>query len=132
MGEACGLHEARLVRFLQQLLRERHEAGVLHQAPPLRHLRRQRLAPFLPSRLQGLGEGGVAFCQRRRQISDALGQLLAGGDAVHLRRLLQVYFVTVSPFFSLALRDLKNPLAGSSYKRCVVSFFAGSSQEGER
>lgn len=86
MGEASGLHKARLVRFLQQLLRERHEARVLHQAPPLRHLRRQRLAPFLPSRLQGLGEGGVALRQRRRQISDALRQLLSGGDAVHLRK----------------------------------------------
>lgn len=85
VGEASGLHEAGLVRFLQQLLRERHEAGVLHQAPPLRHLRRQRFASFLPRRLQGLGEGGVALCQRRRQIPDALSQLLSGGDAVHLQ-----------------------------------------------
>lgn len=85
MGEASGLHEARLVRFLQQLLREGHEAGVLHEAPPLRHLRRQRFTSFLTRRLQGLGEGGVALCQRRRQISDALSQLLPGRDAVHLR-----------------------------------------------
>lgn len=85
MGEASGLHKAGLVRFLQQLLRERHEPCVLHQAPPLRHLRRQRFASFLPCRFQGLGERGVALCQRRRQIPDALSQLLSGRDAVHLR-----------------------------------------------
>lgn len=84
MREPSGLHEAGLVRLLQQLLGERHEAGVLHQAPPLRHLRRQRFPSFLPRRLQGLGEGGVALGQRRRQIPDALSQLLSGRDAVHL------------------------------------------------
>lgn len=78
VGEASGLNKAGLVRFLQQLLRERHEACVLHHAPPLRHLRRQRLPSFLPRRLQGLGEGGMALGQRRRQISDALSQLLSG------------------------------------------------------
>lgn len=85
MGEASSLHKAGLVCFLQQLLCERHEAGVLHQAPPLGHLSSQCLASFLPRRLQSLGEGGMALGQRRCQIPDALSQLLPGRDAVYLQ-----------------------------------------------
>lgn len=84
MNLAGSLHEAGLVGLFQQLLRERHEARVLHQAAPLRHLSGQRLAAFLPRHLQGLGERGVPLRQRRRQVPDALGQLLSGGHAVHL------------------------------------------------
>lgn len=78
------LHEAGLVCFFQQLLRERHQARVLHQTASLRHLSSQRLAALLPRHLQGLGERGVALRQRRRQIPDALSQLLPGGHTVHL------------------------------------------------
>lgn len=84
MNVASGLHEAGLVRFLQQLLRERHQAGVFHQAASLRHLGRQRLAALLPRGLQGLGERRVAPGQGGGQVPDALGQLLPGRHAVHL------------------------------------------------
>lgn len=84
MNVASSLHEAGLVRLLQQLLRERQQAGVLHQAASLRHLSSQRLAALLPRHLQGLGERGVALRQRRREVPDALSQLLSGRHAVHL------------------------------------------------
>ena len=82
---AGSLHKAGLVRFLQQLLCEGHQARVLHQTAPLCHLGSQRLAAPLPRGLQGLGERSVALGQRGRQVPDALGQLLSGGHAVHLR-----------------------------------------------
>lgn len=84
MNLASGLHKAGLVRFLQQLLRERHQAGVFHQTASLCHLGRQRLAAFLPRGLQGLGERSVALGQSGGQVPDALGQLLPGRHAVHL------------------------------------------------
>lgn len=84
MSLARRLHKAGLVCFFQQLLSERHEARVLHQAPSLRHLSSQRLASFLPRRLQSLGERGVALRQSSRQIPDALSQLLPGRHTVYL------------------------------------------------
>lgn len=84
MSLARSLHEARLVRFFQQLLGERHEPRVFHQATSLRHLSSQRLPSLLPRRLQSLGERSVALGQGGRQIPDALGQLLSGRHAVYL------------------------------------------------
>lgn len=81
---ASGLHEAGLVCLSQQLLCESHEPRMFHQAASLRHLSRQRLAAFLPRRLQGLGERGVTLGESGRQVPDALGQLLSGRHAVHL------------------------------------------------
>lgn len=84
MSLASSLHKAGLVCFLQQLLCERHEARVLHQAPSLCHLSSQCLTSFLPRRLQSLGERSMALGQSSRQIPDALSQLLSGRHAVYL------------------------------------------------
>jgi len=84
VGLASSLHEAGLVRLFQQLLGERHEPRVLHEAASLRHLSGQRLAALLARRLQSLGVRGVALGQRGRQVPDALSQLLSGGHAVDL------------------------------------------------
>lgn len=81
---ASCLHKAGLVCLFEQLLCERHEACVFHQAPSLGHLRSQCLTSFLPRRLQSLGERGMALSQSSRQIPDALSQLLSGGHAVYL------------------------------------------------
>lgn len=72
MSLARCLNEARLVRLFQHLLGKRHQPGVLHQASPLRDLSRQRLAAFLPRRLQSLSERRMALGQSCRQIPDAL------------------------------------------------------------
>lgn len=84
MSLASRLHKAGLVCFFKQLLSERHEARVLHQAPSLRHLSSQRFASFLPRRLQSLRERSVALGQSSRQIPDALSQLLPGRHTVYL------------------------------------------------
>jgi len=84
MSLASSLHKAGLVWFFQQLLGERHEPCMFHQAPSLRHLSSQCFASFLSRHFQSLGEWGVTLSQSSSQIPDTLSQLLSGWHAVNL------------------------------------------------